>query len=264
MERVEKARDAYKSKDVSESQKAHSKKAIMFAKEEHRKDKGKYLKDLVYGALDGIVTTFAIVSGVEGAKLSSSVVLILGFANLLGDGISMAMGNYLSTKSEKEYIQREREREEWEVENVPAGEIEEIRQIYRKKGFKGKDLETAVKVITSDKKVWVDTMMHDELGLNEENINPKMSALATFSSFILAGLIPILSFIAVSLIPGLAIDTFTTAVILTAVALFTVGSLRCLVTGMNWIRSGIEMLFVGGIAATAAYLVGFFLRGFGI
>jgi vacuolar iron transporter family protein len=263
-DRLEKARSAYKKKDIEATKDAHSAKAIKFAKEEHTKEKGKYIGDLVYGALDGMVTTFAVVSGVEGAKLSSTIVLILGFANLFGDGVSMALGNYLSTKSEKDYVKKERERETWEVDNVPEGEREEIRVIFRKKGFEGKDLERAVKIITSDKKRWVDTMMHEELGLDTEEKNPLKSSLATFFAFVIAGLIPILSFILVSIIPGLTINTFFTAVILTAVALFCVGAMRSLVTGINWMRSGIEMLIVGSIAASAAYLVGFLLKGLGV
>jgi VIT1/CCC1 family predicted Fe2+/Mn2+ transporter len=262
--RLKKARSAYDKKDIEAIKDAHSVKAIRFAKEEHTKEKGKYLGDLVYGALDGMVTTFAVVSGVEGAKLSSTIVLILGFANLFGDGVSMALGNYLSTKSEQDYVKKERERESWEVDNVPDGEREEIRMIFRKKGFEGKDLDRAVKIITSDKKRWVDTMMHDELGLDNEEKNPLKGSLATFFAFVIAGLIPILSFIIVSLIPGLAINTFFIAAILTAAALFIVGAMRSFVTGINWLRSGIEMLVVGSIAAGAAYLVGFLLKGLGV
>src|SRR3990167_3851714 len=108
--RIERAQEAYKTKYLTLSKLAHTKGAIKRASEEHQKERGKYLGDYVYGALDGIVTTFAVVSGVEGAKLSSSIVLILGFANLIGDGVSMGVGNYLSTKSELDYIKKERKR----------------------------------------------------------------------------------------------------------------------------------------------------------
>jgi VIT1/CCC1 family predicted Fe2+/Mn2+ transporter len=107
-------------------------------------------------------------------------------------------------------------------------------------------------------------MMHEELGLDTDEKNPLMSSVATFAAFVIAGIIPILSFLAVTFIPGLGINTFITAAVLTAIALFFVGALRSLVTGLNWIRSGLEMLFVGSIAALAAYLVGFLLKGLGV
>lgn len=260
--RIELAQHAYNKKDLETTKLAHSPQAIKAAQEEHTKERGKYIGDFVYGALDGIITTFAVVSGVEGARLSNTIILILGFANLLADGVSMAVGNYLSTKSQLQYIKKEREREEWEIDHYPEGEIEEIRQIYKKKGLKGKDLESVVKVITSNKKVWIDTMMLDELGLTEEDKTPFMSGAATFISFVVAGFIPLLVFV-LSLffhIPG----QFMISIILTGLVLFVVGAARSWVTGISWLRSGTEMLLVGGVAASIAYFVGFFLRSIGL
>ena len=130
--RVEKAQEAYRNKDLNATKRAHTREAIEH-KETHQKERGKYVGDLVYGALDGIITTFAVVSGVQGAQMNNSIVLIMGFANLIADGISMGVGNYLSSKSELEYIKKEREREEWEIEHYPEGEKEEIRYIFKKK-----------------------------------------------------------------------------------------------------------------------------------
>jgi len=131
-QRIEKARKAFESKDIASTKKAHSAKAIKAAAEHHQSS-GTYVGDFVYGAIDGSVTTFAVVSGVAGAGLSVNIVVILGLANLVADGFSMAVGNYLSSKSNKEYIEKERKREEWEIEHYPKGEIEEIRSIFRKK-----------------------------------------------------------------------------------------------------------------------------------
>jgi len=259
--RIDKAQDAYRNKDIKASKKAHTEEAISYHMEKHTKEKGKYLGDIVYGALDGIVTMFAIVSGVEGARLSTSVILILGFAKLFADAVSMAFGNFLSTKSEMDYIKKEREREEWEIDNVPEGEIAEIREIYRRRGFKGKDLEKAVKIVTSDKKVWTDTMMLHELGLVESDKTPVKSSMATFVAFILAGFIPLLTFVLGLFIPFFAANTFLISIILTGCVLFFVGALRSIVTGVNWLRSGLEMLIVGGLAAAVAYFIGFLLRG---
>ena len=259
--RILDAIEAYRKKDVDGTKKAHSSDKIKTSLEEHKTGAGAYIGEAVYGALDGIVTTFAVVAGVEGAKLPSGIVLILGFANLIGDGLSMGVGSYLSTKSQREYQKSERVREEWEIDNYPDGEIEEIKQIYRKKGFQGEDLDRAVGIITSNKNIWVDTMMVEELGIIEENGHPFYNGLSTFISFLIAGFIPLLFFVAALAVPSLGRYTFEMSVVLTGLTLFTVGSLRVLVTQTSWWKSGFEMLLVGGMAALGAYLVGYFLRG---
>lgn len=253
--------EAYRKKDLAASKKAHSSDRIKAAYEEHKTESGAYIGEAVYGALDGIVTTFAVVAGVEGARLSSGIVLILGFANLIGDGLSMGVGSYLSTKSRREYERSERERESWEIENYPDGEIEEIKEIYKRKGFTGQDLDRAVEIITSDKEIWVKTMMQEELGILEESGHPFFNGLSTFVSFIVAGFIPLLFFVMALAIPSLEQYTFSMSVILTGLTLFVVGSIRVLVTRTSWWRSGLEMLIVGGAAALGAYLVGYFLQG---
>jgi VIT1/CCC1 family predicted Fe2+/Mn2+ transporter len=158
------------------------------------------IEDFVYGGTDGVITTFAIVAGAFGASLSVSVILILGFANLFADGFSMSVGNYLSRRTYKEYIEKERKKEEWSIDNMIEEEKEEIREIYRNKGFKEDILEDLVKVITSKKKVWVDTMMKEELGLVDDKKEPKDTAITTFIAFNLLGLIPLSPFIIIHLI----------------------------------------------------------------
>ena len=123
-----------------------------------------YLRDWVYGGIDGAVTTFAIVAGVVGAQLFNRIVLILGIANLIADGFSMAASNYSGTKAEHEEQARLRAIER-HIDVVPDGEREEIRQIFRGKGFRGQDLERTVEVITADRARWVDTMLAEEYGL---------------------------------------------------------------------------------------------------
>ena len=258
--RIKKARAAYEAKDIEATKKAHLAKDIKKAHELHETT-GTYVGDFVYGAIDGSITTFAVVSGVAGAALSTNIVIILGLANLLADGFSMAIGNYLSSKSESEFIQKEREREEWEIEHYPAGEIEEIRVIFRKKGFKGKDLEKAVKVVTSNKKVWVDTMMADELGLMEEKASPINKGMVTFVSFILIGFIPLIPYIISLFSTTIKEIVFPLAAILTFIAFFFIGSAKVYVTGKNWFKSGLETLLIGGVAAVIAYGIGFLLRG---
>lgn len=212
---------------------------------------GTYIRDAVFGANDGIVTTFAVVAGVAGANLPTTTVLILGFANLLADGLAMGLGNYLGTKSEVDYIRRERKTENWETEHLPDLEKKEIETIYRRKGFKGKELQRVVAVITGNKKVWVDTMMTEELGLpTEKSEHPVKNGVATFISFALAGLSPLLPYIF-----GIP-EAFNVSIMVTGLTLFLVGSLRSLITKKPWFVAGLEMLLVGAVAAGAAFFTG--------
>lgn len=221
------------------------------------------LEDFVYGATDGAVTTFAVVAGVIGASLSPSIVLILGFANLLADGFSMAIGNYLAVKAQREYIERVRKREEWEIDNLVEQEKQEIRDIYASKGFKEELLNEIVRVITSRRKVWVDTMMREELGLVEDSRRPRDSAVTTFAAFNAVGLVPLLPFTAMFVIGSFAIsaaDAFTYSVIFTAAAFFLIGSVKGRVVRKPLLRSGLNTLLIGGIAASVAFTVGYLLN----
>ncbi len=216
---------------------------------------GTYIRDAVFGANDGIVTTFAVIAGVAGANLPLSTVLILGFANLFADGLAMGLGNYLGTKSEAEYVNRERRMESWEVKHIPNLERKEIEAIYYRKGFRGKDLDRAVQVITSNKKVWAETMMVEELGLPaEKSEHPVKNGLATFTAFASAGLFPLLPYVF-----GFP-RAFNASIMVTGLALFSVGSLRAIITKKNWLKSGLEMLAVGAIAATAAFITGYLIN----
>jgi VIT1/CCC1 family predicted Fe2+/Mn2+ transporter len=222
-----------------------------------------FLADFVYGATDGAITTFAIVAGVVGASLAPSIVLILGFANLLADGFSMAVGNYLATKSQREYIERARKREEWEIDNLVEQERQEVRDIYAKKGFKEDLLDEIVRVITSRRKVWVDTMMREELGLIEDSKRPRDSAVTTFAAFNAVGLIPLLPFVVMSIMgfsTASTIDAFFYSVIFTAAAFFLIGSVKGKIVQKPILRSGLGTLAIGGIAAAVAFAVGYLLN----
>ncbi|MBD3312346.1 hypothetical protein GF352_02735 [archaeon] len=217
-----------------------------------------FTKDFVYGSIDGIITTFAVVAGVSGAGLASSVILILGFANLLADGLSMSISNYLSVKSEQELYHKERKREEKELITTPEEEVKDIETIFKNKGFKGKMLDKIVKTIIKNKKVWVDTMMKEELGLTIENVNPKKSALVTFGSFILMGFIPLLTFVIGIFIPiG---NMFIISLIISFIALFLVGLIKGFILEQPWYISGGQTLGIGSVAAIVAYAVGFLMQ----
>lgn len=216
-----------------------------------------YLGDTVLGAIDGCVTTFAVVAGTAGAGLPAVVAIILGFANLLADGFSMAASNYQRAKSEHQLLARARAVEEMHVREVPDGEREEVRQIFLAKGFRGEVLEDIVQGITSNRNLWVDTMLTEELGLRLELPKPWLAALATFAGFMLAGLLPLLPY----LLPGMPQSmVFPLSAVATAAAFFGIGILKGQVLRYPLLRSGAETLLVGGAAAALAYAVGILLR----
>lgn len=260
--RIDQARDAYRKQDRQSSAVAHDPRRIArAADEEHGGAGDQYLGDLVYGGLDGVVTTFAVVSGVAGAALGSEVILILGLANLLADGFSMASGAYLSTKSEHEYYQREAERERWEIENFPEGERAELLELYQKRGYTREDAEALVEIQSRDPDRWVKAMMVDELGMLPVERKPLTSAGATLAAFVLAGALPLLVYVVGLFRPIPDQTAFLASVVLAALALFGLGAAKVFVTERNPIRSGLEMLAVGGLAAAVAYGVGAFLKG---
>ncbi len=219
-----------------------------------------YLEEFVYGGIDGSVTTFAVVAGSVGAHLDPSVVLILGFANLFADGLSMSIGSYLSAKTEWQKYQKHKAVEYWEVEHLPDAEREEIRQIYRAKGFQGPLLEAIVETITADKDRWVDVMMKEELGLLPPDKKPLWSGVATFLSFVLVGFVPLISYVAAYVFSLSQQYLFLWACILTALAFVGIGFLKAQVVAVSRWRAMLETLLLGAVAATVSYGVGALLK----
>lgn len=214
----------------------------------------------MYGGIDGSVTTFAVVAGAAGAGLSSGIVIILGFANLIADGFSMSIGSYLSTKSELDNYERHKKIEYWEVENIPEKEVQEIRDIYEAKGFEGELLEQVVAKITEDKDRWVDVMMKEELEMIPESKSPFKVALVTFISFVLVGFVPLVIYV-VDYALTIKLPLFLISSVLTSLAFISIGWLRSFVTETNIWKSIAETLLLGAIAASLAYFVGDILEG---
>ena len=214
-----------------------------------------HLRDAVYGAIDGAVTTFAIVAGVVGAGLSPRVIIVLGIANVLADGFSMAAANYSGTKAEADNIARLREIEERHIAEEPEGERGELREILSQKGLAGQVLEDATDAIAANKRAWIDMMLVDEYGQSPVDPHPLNAALATFLAFLAAGLVPLMPFF-------LAVpQAFTWSVWLTAAVFFTIGALKSRWSLAPWWRSACETLAIGGAAAIIAYGVGTLFDG---
>jgi VIT1/CCC1 family predicted Fe2+/Mn2+ transporter len=209
----------------------------------------------VYGGIDGTVTTFAIMAGVVGASLSSPVVIILGIANLLADGFSMAAANFTGTKAEQDEYQQLRHMEERHVELAPEGEREEIRQIFRAKGFEGEALEAAVGVITKHRESWIDTMMTEEHGMPAMIRSPLKAGIMTFVAFVLCGAVPLIPYVLLLPSPELP------SAVMAGVTFFAIGSLRSHWSPTPWWRAGLETLAIGMLAAGVAYFVGDILKG---
>jgi VIT1/CCC1 family predicted Fe2+/Mn2+ transporter len=219
------------------------------------------LRDFILGAIDGTVTTFAVVSGVSGAGLASGIVIILGIANLVADGFSMGISNFLGTSAEKQQRQRIRREEEHQLRVIPEGEKEEIRQIFASKGFSGNDLERAVEVITSDRDRWLETMLREEHGFPAGEASPWRAGLVTYFGFMVAGLMPLLPYIYQLIFAVETTNLFLWSAIVAALTFFAVGSLKTRFVDQSWYRGGLETLAIGGSAAGLAYLVGALLRG---
>jgi VIT1/CCC1 family predicted Fe2+/Mn2+ transporter len=215
------------------------------------------VSDAVLGGIDGCVTTFAVVSGAVGAGFPPAVALVLGFANLLADGFSMGISNYESIKAQQEYTDSLRLIEQEHIEKVPAGEREEIRQIFRKKGFTGDVLEKVVDTISNDRTLWIDTMITEEHGMQKHDLNPRKSAVATFSAFLIVGTIPLIPF----LIPGLEVKLqFIISACLAGIMFFSIGMTKSLIFAKPVFRSGLQTLLTGSAAASIAFLTGYILR----
>lgn len=216
-----------------------------------------HVSDAVLGGIDGCITTFAVVAGAIGAQLPMSVALVLGFANLVADGFSMAVSNYESIKSQGELIEGTRRTEEEHIAVIPEGEREEIRQIFRQKGFSGEDLESIVDTISQDKRLWVDTMLTEEHGLQKAGASPWQSALATFLAFLVAGAIPLLPLF---LRAFSAQQQFLLSTILAGLVFFLIGMLKSLLFGTPVLRAGLSTLLAGSAAAGLAFATGYLLQ----
>ena len=230
---------------------------ISYGMDRMRKLAHSHIKDAVYAANDGIITTFAVVAGVVGASLDPVAILILGFANLLADGFSMGSGNFLGSRSEVQLYEKERAIQEKGIRENSGKERSDIRAILTARNYQGEELEHLTGLIMNNEEFAVDIMMDEEVGIMKPQEGQEIKgAIVTFFSFLIAGAIPLLPY----LLFKASSNNFILAIVFTGVALFTIGALRVIFTGRNIFFSGMEMLLVGGVAAAIAYWVGYALR----
>lgn len=223
-----------------------------------------YLRSAVLGATDGIITTFAVVAGVAGAQLSASVVLILGFANLVADGLSMGISDYLGERSEERHRTYQYTIEEWEIKNLPQEEAKELSNFFVSRGVSYPETKNLVEIIKKYPKLWSELGFFEEMGVSPHAVGGIWKGgVVTFFAFIAAGLLPLIPYILeFAGVPIPKEHKFTASIIATAGALFFVGSLRTFITKGKWWKNGLEILSIGAIAALAAYLLGALIKGF--
>lgn len=221
-------------------------------KEHNHDDSGKNLKDVILGGQDGLVNVLGVILGVAAATYQTKIIIIAGLAATFSESISMAAVAYTSTKAAKSYYLSQLEKEKEEIKDIPKLEKKEIYDIYYKKGFRGKLLNDIVKKITNNKKIWLETMMTEELGLlPQEYNNPKKSALIVGLSAFIGSLIPLIPFFFLSVKSSILLS-----LLLSALALFITGKIKARLTIGNELKSGLEMLIIGMLAALSGYLVG--------
>lgn len=218
-----------------------------------------YLREIVYGGSDGIVTTFAVVAGFSGANRTTQLelpiflVLLFGMANLFADGASMGLGSFLSTRSEQKARKRQANLEREQLASDQPFEIAETQYLLQEKGFDHQQAQQLTQIMATNKPYWLEFMLMYELDMPQsDQENPLFIGLATFFSFIFFGAIPLLPY----LIANDPQTTFAISIVFTVSALLLLGSFRWKITNENLWHSVSEVLLIGGVAAAIAYIVG--------
>lgn len=224
-----------------------------------------HIRDIVFGFGDGINTSLGIVAGVGGALITADVVILASLIGMFTGAKAMAVQNYLAVKSQREILESEIKREEFEIQNMPIEERKEIENIYRAKGFEGELLDKIVEKITSNKDIWLKTMLTEELGLNLDILgNPLKGAFVMFGAFLLGGILPILPYFAVKTGIISSITAIGIAIAISVLSSFIVGALKARMAKKNLIKGGIEMAGLGTGIALVGYGIGAELAKTGI
>jgi VIT1/CCC1 family predicted Fe2+/Mn2+ transporter len=224
-----------------------------------------YIRDVVFGFGDGVNTSLGIVAGIGGATVGVDIVILAAIIGMFTGAKAMAVQNYLAVKSQIEILQSEIKREEYEIENTPEKEREEIVEIYKAKGFAGEELDMVVNKITSNNGVWLRTMLTEELGLNLEILgSPIKGAIVMFISFLVGGILPILPYFIVK--TGL-INNFTALLIAISISLtssFVIGAIKGRLAKKSWVKGGLEMSLLGTGIALLGYGIGSEMNNLGV
>jgi VIT1/CCC1 family predicted Fe2+/Mn2+ transporter len=215
---------------------------------------GTSLRDVMLGLNDGLVAAFAVTSGVAGAFTATKIVVMAGLAEMLGGAVSMGLAAFASSRAQLEFYRSEEQRERDEIRLWPDHERDEIRNIYRDKGFSGALLDQIVSHITADPTRWRSVMMREELGFGANVMEPPLrSGLTVGVAYLLGAAVPLLPYLLVPQPLGVLVSALATIV-----ALFVVGAGKTVLTARSWWRSGLESMAIGVVAAAVTYTVGRF------
>jgi VIT1/CCC1 family predicted Fe2+/Mn2+ transporter len=224
--------------------------------EEWHSPKGRAIRELIFGMNDGLVTTVGFLAGVTGSISDSRIILLAGLAEIVAGAVSMSIGGYLATKSQREFFHSEIEREKWEIEKMPEKEAQEVREIYQEMGFSRVEQDMLVKRVTSDKALLLRFMKREELGLFDEHLDDPLKVALTMGLSFLGGAIPpILPYFFITM-PNIAI---LYSILSSVLFLFFAGVLKTRLTKVNPFRSGIEMTLLGVLASGVGYGIGWFI-----
>ena len=213
---------------------------------------GGNLRAAVFGVNDGLVSNASLILGVAGASANNSIILLSGVAGLLAGAFSMAAGEYVSVRSQREMFEHQIGLERDELAQYPEEEAEELALIYAARGLPREDAQKLAKALIADPAKALDTLAREELGLNPEELgSPWGAAIFSFLSFAAGAFVPLLPFLALArarALPGSIGNT--------AQALFTVGAAISLFTGRSALRDGLRMLAIGAVAGGLTYAIG--------
>lgn len=224
----------------------------VYLDEDWHSPQGKIIREVIYGSTDGLVTSLGFVIGVFGALADTRIILIAGIAEACAGALSMGFSAFISSKSQTEFFLAEIARERREIQEMPDRERDEVRKIFQAKGFQGQELEMVVNRITADPKVWLRCMMEEELGLIVTSFDvPWVVGLVTASSYLVFAFLPILPYAMTS--PQQA---FFWSVGSSILILFGLGAGKTFLTRGSPLKSGLEMMAIGGIAALVGYGIG--------
>ena len=216
------------------------------------------VRDVVIGMSDGLTVPFALAAGISGAIAASHIVVTAGVAELAAGGISMGLGGYLAARTDVEHYASEQRREEREVEDVPAQETHEVLSILKGYGLDDAEARKVTTAITSDRKRWIDFMMRFELGLDEPDTRrAPMSALTIGGSYVVGGIVPLLPY----MLLGDAHRALYASSAITLLALFVFGAVKGSLTGVAWLRSALQTVVIGGVAAAVAFAIARLVNG---
>lgn len=237
-----------------------SRKAHNMPDEIHAEGGNEYVKNLVFGGLDGTITTFAIVSAAAGASMSPNTVIVMGIANVIADAISMGLGDYISESAERDFVKKEYAREEWELDNYPEGEVSEMSELYVEKyKFSKEDADQILAIMSKNKRFFLDHMMHVELGLMTDDLDEGgayKKSLVMFFAFIIFGCMPLMAYFVLSPFGVDPNTMFLASIVMTGITLMALGFSKAVLTKQPRFKAAMYMLANGSIAAFAAYITG--------